>query len=112
MKAVITEKYGPPGILRMAELEEPTPHADEVLVKVLAVSVNPADWHSMRGKPVFFRVTLGLWHPKNKILGVDIAGRVEAVGGGITQFTPGDGVYANLLDHGLRRLRRIRFGAC
>jgi NADPH:quinone reductase-like Zn-dependent oxidoreductase len=71
-----------------------------VLVKVLAVSVNPADWHSMRGKPLFSRVTLGLWHPKNKILGVDIAGRVEAVGGGITQFTPGDEVYANLLDHG------------
>jgi NADPH:quinone reductase-like Zn-dependent oxidoreductase len=71
-----------------------------VLVKVLAVSVNPADWHSMRGKPLFSRVTLGLWHPKNKILGVDIAGRVEAVGGGITQFTPGDEVYTNLLDHG------------
>ena len=100
MKALISEKYGPPGILRMAELEEPTPHADEVLVKVLAVSVNPADWHSMRGKPLFSRVTLGLWQPKNKILGVDIAGRVEAVGGRITQFTPGDEVYANLLDHG------------
>ena len=69
-------------------------------MKVLAVSVNPADWHSMRGKPLFSRVTLGLWHPKNKILGVDIAGRVEVVGGGITQFTPGDEVYTNLLDHG------------
>jgi NADPH:quinone reductase-like Zn-dependent oxidoreductase len=100
MMAWVSEKYGPPGILRTAELEEPTPRADEVLVKVLAVSVNPADSHSMRGRPLFSRVTLGLWHPKNTILGVDIAGRVEAVGGGISQFTPGDEVYANLLDHG------------
>jgi len=100
MKAFMSEKYGPPEMLRMAEVEQPTPAADEVLVKVLAVSVNPADWRSMRAKPVFSRATLGLLRPKHRILGVDIAGRVEAVGSDVTQFTPGDEVYANLLDHG------------
>ena len=100
MKAFLCEKYGPPETLRMAEVEKPAPDADEVLVKVLALSVNPADWHSMRGKPLFSRATLGLARPKHKILGGDIAGQVETVGSGITQFKPGDEVYANLLDHG------------
>jgi NADPH:quinone reductase-like Zn-dependent oxidoreductase len=101
MKAFISDKYGPPGMLRMAEVEEPAPGADEALVKVLAVSVNPADWRSMRAKPFFSRATLGLLRPKHRILGVDIAGRVETVGSGVTQFKPGAEVYANLLDHGL-----------
>ena len=100
MKAFMSEKYGPPEMLRMAEVEQPTPAADEVLVKVLAVSVNPADWRSMRAKPFFSRATLGLLRPKHRIPGVDIAGRVEAAGSDVTQFTPGDEVYANLLDHG------------
>ena len=100
MKAFMSEKYGPPEMLRMAEVEQPTPAADEVLVKVLAVSVNPADWRSMRAKPFFSRATLGLLRPKHRIPGVDIAGRVETVGSDVTQFTPGDEVYANLLDHG------------
>jgi NADPH:quinone reductase-like Zn-dependent oxidoreductase len=100
MKAFICEKYGPPEVLRMAEVDKPAPNADEVLVRVLAVSVNPADWHSMRGKPLFSRITLGLLRPKHKILGVDIAGQVEAVGSNVTQFKPGDEVYGNLLDHG------------
>jgi NADPH:quinone reductase-like Zn-dependent oxidoreductase len=100
MKAFIFEKYGPPEMLRMAEVDTPAPKADEVLVKVLAVSVNPADWHAMLGKPLFSRITLGILRPKNQILGVDIAGRVEAVGSNVTQFMPGDEVYGNLLDHG------------
>jgi NADPH:quinone reductase-like Zn-dependent oxidoreductase len=100
VKAFICEQYGPPETLRMAEVEKPAPDADEVLVKVRAVSVNPADWHSMRGKPLFSRATLGLLRPKQKILGVDIAGQVEALGSGVTRFEPGDEVYANLLDHG------------
>jgi NADPH:quinone reductase-like Zn-dependent oxidoreductase len=100
MRAFIWERYGPPELLRVAEVEKPVPGADEVLVRVQAVSVNPADWHSMRGKPLFSRATLGLLRPKYKILGVDVAGQVEAVGGGVIGFTPGDEVYANLLDHG------------
>jgi NADPH:quinone reductase-like Zn-dependent oxidoreductase len=100
MKAFICEKYGPPEILRMTEVEKPAPNADEVLVKVLGISVNPADWRSMRAKPLFSRATLGLLRPKHKILGGDIAGRVEAVGSGVHHLKPGDEVYANLLDHG------------
>jgi NADPH:quinone reductase-like Zn-dependent oxidoreductase len=100
MKAFIYEKYGPPETLRMAEVDQPSPDAGEGLVKVLAASVNAADWHVLRGRPLFSRATLGLLRPKHKILGVDVAGQVEAVGSGVSQFTPGDQVYANLLDHG------------
>jgi NADPH:quinone reductase-like Zn-dependent oxidoreductase len=100
VKAFIYEKYGPPQALRMADVDTPAPAAGEVLVKVRAASVNAADWHVMRGKPLFSRATLGLLRPKHKILGVDIAGQVEAVGSGVTRFKPGDEVYANLLDHG------------
>jgi NADPH:quinone reductase-like Zn-dependent oxidoreductase len=100
MKAFTREKYGPPETLRMAEVEKPAPNADEVLVRVLGISVNPADWHSMRGKPLFSRATLGLLRPKHRILGVDIAGQVEAVGSSVVQFKPGDDIYANLLDDG------------
>ena len=100
MKAFVYEHYGPPENLRMAEVDQPAPDADQVLVKVLAVSVNAADWHVLRGKPLFSRATLGLLRPKRKILGVDIAGQVEAVGSGVAGFQPGDEVYANLLDHG------------
>ena len=100
MKAFIYERYGPPERLRMAEVDTPTPDAGEVLVRVMAASVNAADWHVLRGKPLFSRATLGLLRPKRQVLGVDIAGQVEAVGSGVTRFQPGDEVYANLLDHG------------
>jgi NADPH:quinone reductase-like Zn-dependent oxidoreductase len=100
MKAFIYERYGPPETLRIAEVDKPAPNTGEVLVRVLAASVNAADWHVLRGKPLFSRATLGLLRPKHQILGVDIAGQVEAVGGGVTRFTAGDEVYANLLDHG------------
>jgi NADPH:quinone reductase-like Zn-dependent oxidoreductase len=100
MKAFVYDNYGPPENLRMAEVDQPAPDAGEVMVKVLAASVNAADWHVLRGKPLFSRATLGLLRPKRKILGVDIAGQVEAVGSGVAGFQPGDEVYANLLDHG------------
>jgi NADPH:quinone reductase-like Zn-dependent oxidoreductase len=100
MKAFIYERYGPPEALRMAEVDEPSPEPGEVLVKVLAASVNAADWHVLRGKPLFSRATLGLLRPKHKILGGDVAGQVEAIGSGVARFKPGDEVYANLLDHG------------
>jgi NADPH:quinone reductase-like Zn-dependent oxidoreductase len=100
MKAFVYERYGPPETLRMAEVDKPAPNADAVLVKVLAASVNAADWHVLRGKPLFSRATLGLLRPKHQILGVDVAGQVAAVGPGVTRFQPGDEVYANLLDHG------------
>jgi NADPH:quinone reductase-like Zn-dependent oxidoreductase len=100
MRAFVYERYGPPERLRMAEVDKPAPNAGEVLVKVLAASVNAADWHLLRGKPLFSRATLGLLRPNHQILGVDIAGQVETVGSDITRYKPGDEVYANLLDHG------------
>ena len=100
MKAFMYERYGPPQSLRMAEVAKPWPKADEVLIKVRAASVNAADWHVVRGKPLFSRATLGLLRPKHQIVGGDIAGEVEAVGSGVTRFKPGDEIYANLLDHG------------
>jgi NADPH:quinone reductase-like Zn-dependent oxidoreductase len=100
MKAFVHERYGPPERLRMAEVDKPVPDAGQVLVKVLAASVNAADWHVLRGRPLFSRATLGLLRPRHKVPGVDVAGRVEAVGDEVTRFTPGDEVYANLLDHG------------
>jgi NADPH:quinone reductase-like Zn-dependent oxidoreductase len=100
MKAFVYEKYGPPETLRLAEVDKPAPDVDHVLVKVRAASVNAADWHVLRGKPLFSRATLGLLRPRRQVLGVDIAGQVEAVGSGVTRFQPGDEVYANLLDHG------------
>jgi len=100
MKAFMYQRYGPPQSLRMAEVAKPWPKADEVLIKVRAASVNAADWHVVRGKPLFSRATLGLLRPKHQIVGGDIAGEVEAVGNGVTRFKPGDEIYANLLDHG------------
>jgi NADPH:quinone reductase-like Zn-dependent oxidoreductase len=100
MKAFVWERYGPPETLRMAEVEKPAAAAGEALVKVVAVSVNPADWHCLRATPAFARLTLGLVRPKHPILGGDMAGRVEAVGSGVTTFRPGDEVHASLLDHG------------
>jgi NADPH:quinone reductase-like Zn-dependent oxidoreductase len=100
MQAFVYERYGPPERLRVAEVDPPVPDAGQVLVKVLAASVNAADWHVLRGKPLFSRATLGLLRPKHQILGVDVAGQVAAVGGGVSRFQAGDEVYANLLDHG------------
>ena len=94
----------------MAEVEEPAPAADEALVRVLAVSVNPADWRSMRAKPFFSRATLGLLRPKHRIPGGDIAGQVEAVGSGVTSSSPAMRSMP-IFRPRLRRLRRIRLGA-
>ena len=91
MKAIVYTKYGPPDdVLELKEVEKPTPKDDEVLVKVHAASVNYPDWGCVRGKPFYLRLMTGLLKPKNKILGTDIAGQVEAVGRNVKQFQPGD----------------------
>jgi NADPH:quinone reductase-like Zn-dependent oxidoreductase len=100
VRALLWDRYGPPESLRFGDIAQPVPGSGEVLVKVRAASVNAADWHSLRGKPLFSRLTLGLIRPKHKVLGVDIAGEVASVGGGVSGFKPGDQVYGNLLDHG------------
>jgi NADPH:quinone reductase-like Zn-dependent oxidoreductase len=93
MKAIVYEQYGPPDVLQLKDVATPVPADNEVLIKVRAASVNPLDWHFMRGEPLFIRLMLGLRMPKNIRLGVDVAGVVEAVGRNVTQFKPGDAVF-------------------
>ena len=93
MKAIAYLKYGSPDVLRYEEIEKPTPGESEVLLRVRAASVNPYDWHFMRGKPYFLRLMVGLQRPKDTRLGTDVAGQVEAVGKNVTQFKAGDEVF-------------------
>ena len=95
MKAAFYTGYGPPEVVQIAEVEKPVPKDDEVLIKVRAASVNPLDWHFMRGTPYLVRLMSGLRKPKDRRLGVDVAGQVEAVGGNVTQFKPGDEVFGS-----------------
>jgi NADPH:quinone reductase-like Zn-dependent oxidoreductase len=101
MRAMVYTEYGPPEVLRLSEVEKPTPKHDEVLIKVHAAAANPLDWHFMRGTPLFLRLAFGLRSPKNTVLGADIAGRVEAVGNDVTQFQPGDEVFGDVSGSGL-----------
>jgi len=96
MKAIIYEKYGSPEVLQLKEVERPSPSPNEVLVKVCAASVNPGDWHAMRGTPFLQRLESGFPKPKTSILGADVAGRVEAVGADVNSFMSGDDVYGDL----------------
>jgi NADPH:quinone reductase-like Zn-dependent oxidoreductase len=96
MKAIVRETYGPPDVLHMEDVPQPTPGDGDVLVKVHAASANAADWHLLRGTPLPFRLVAGLRRPKFKIIGTDVAGRVEAVGRNVTQFRPGDEVFGEL----------------
>ncbi len=95
MKAILYTEYGSPDVLRLTEVEKPLPKDNEILVQIHAASANPLDWHFMRGKPYLIRPTSGLRKPKDPRLGVDFAGRVEAVGSGVTAFRPGDEVFGS-----------------
>ena len=93
MKAVVYDSFGSPDVLQVRELEKPTPADDEVLVRVRAASVNPADWYGIAGRPWIARPAVGLFKPKESRVGVDFAGTVEAVGKDVTQFQPGTDVF-------------------
>jgi NADPH:quinone reductase-like Zn-dependent oxidoreductase len=90
MRAITYRDYGAPDDLELSEIEVPTVGDDDVLIRVRAASVNPYDWHFMRGKPYFMRAQTGLRRPKEPRLGADVAGTVEAVGRNVTEFGPGD----------------------
>jgi NADPH:quinone reductase-like Zn-dependent oxidoreductase len=92
MKAAVFTRYGPPDVVQIKDVEKPDPKDNEVLIQVRAASVNPLDLFSMRGAPLI-RLIPGLRTPKHKVLGCDIAGRVEAVGRHVKQFQPGDEVF-------------------
>lgn len=96
MKAVVNPEYGPPDALRLRDVDRPTIGEDQVLIRVHAASVNPYDWHLVRGKPYFARLIVGIRRPKSGgIPGVDAAGVVEAVGTGVTELRPGDEVFGS-----------------
>ncbi len=100
MRAMVYEKYGSPEVLELREIEKPTPKEDEVLIKVQAASVNAMDYRFLTGTPLLARLMAGLLKPKHKVLGLDVAGRVEAVGVNFKQFQPGDDVFALSMNHG------------
>src|SRR5436190_7719212 len=93
MKAIVHRCYGSPDVLRFEDIEKPTPADDQLLVKVHAASVNPLDWHYMRGTPYLVRTDSGFGKPEDPRLGVDFAGTVEAVGKNVKRFKPGDEVF-------------------
>ncbi|HMK27574.1 MAG TPA: NAD(P)-dependent alcohol dehydrogenase [Chitinophagaceae bacterium] len=95
MKAIVYSKYGGPEVLQLKEVEKPYPKDDEVLIKVYAASINDWDDGLLHGDFIN-RLINGLWKPKKKILGSDIAGRIEAIGKNVTRFKTGDDVYGDL----------------
>jgi NADPH:quinone reductase-like Zn-dependent oxidoreductase len=98
MKAIVYHNYGSPDVLRLEEVQKPTPADDEILIKVHAVSVNRSDWEALTGKPLYARMG-GLLKPSFHILGSDIAGRVEMVGTNNQQFQPGDEVFGEMAEY-------------
>ena len=93
MKAIVYCDYGSPEVLKLETIAKPVPTDTQVLVKVRAASVNPFDWHFMRGEPYIMRLGNGLRKPQGMRIGVDFSGVVEAVGQNVTQFKPGDEVF-------------------
>ncbi len=93
MKAIVYHEYGSPDVLHLEDIAQPVAGDGEVLVRVLAAAVNPGDWDVLQGTPYVLRPMTGVRRPKNKVLGLAVAGRVEAVGSKVSKFRPGDEVY-------------------
>jgi len=92
MKAIVYENYGLADVLELEEIDKPIANADELLIKVHATAVTPLDWHFMTGTPFLARIMAGLFKPKHKVLGTQVAGVIEAIGEEVTRFKPGDAV--------------------
>lgn len=93
MQAIVYHRYGSPDVVEYRETGTPTPRAGEVLIRVSAASVNPYDWHFLRGTPMFIRLFTGLRKPRSAGLGADVAGVIAATGPGVTRFKAGDSVF-------------------
>lgn len=100
MKAMVYHRYGSPDVLTCAEVPQPVPGENEVLVRVHAAGVNAGDWHLLRGSPFLVRLMSGLRRPKRPIIGSDVAGQIDAVGSGVTRLKPGDAVFGELSTSG------------
>jgi NADPH:quinone reductase-like Zn-dependent oxidoreductase len=101
MKAAVKDSYGSPDVVRIEEIETPVATDDKVLVRVRAASVNRADLDGIEPRPQFVRLFIGLRRPRNRSVGLDVAGVVESVGPGVTRFQPGDEVFADLYPFGV-----------
>jgi NADPH:quinone reductase-like Zn-dependent oxidoreductase len=96
MKAIVQDRYGGPDVLEFSDIDQPIPNDNQVLVQVQAAGLHRGDWHVMTGLPYLIRLVvpdLGLAKPKVPVRGMDLAGRVEAVGPNVTRFQPGDEVF-------------------
>ena len=93
MQAIVYRRYGSPDVLELEEIPKPTPADGQVLIQVHAASVNPYDWHFLRGTPSFIRLFTGMRRPKSPRLGADVAGVVESVGAKVSTLKPGDAVF-------------------
>lgn len=100
MKAAVRDRYGPPDVVKVVEIEPPVPADHQVLVGVRAASVNRADLDGLKPRPGFARLFTGLRTPRNHRIGIDVAGVVESVGSGVSRFKPGDEVFADLFSFG------------
>ena len=100
MKAILLKEYGPPNKLKIGEVSKPIPKDDEVLVRVHSASINDWDWGLIRGNPFIIRLFFGLRKPKVEIPGVDISGKIEAVGKNVRSFSIGDDIFCELWDCG------------
>lgn len=98
MKAILLKEYGMPNALEIGDVEKPTPNDNEVLVKIHSASINDWDWGLIRGKPFVIRLFFGLKKPKITIPGVDISGKIEAVGANVSSFKIGDEIYCDLAE--------------
>ena len=108
MKAIAHDRYGPPqDVLALRDVDRPAVEDGQVLVRVRAASVNPADWHLIRGEPSIARLQWGLRAPKFAVPGCDLAGQVEAVGHSVTSLQPGDEVFGSLFMRGFGALAEL-----
>ncbi len=93
MKAIVYEKYGPPDVLQLKEVEKPIPKDNEVLIRVYATTVNRTDYATIRAIPFFARLLTGMFKPKKQIPGTEFAGKIEEIGGNVESLKVGDKVF-------------------